>query len=93
MPGDRRRFAVAYLCSIFIHAIALLALVVFVLRALIEGREERCHWTGLELIDTVKGQAPPTMATTFPMRPTVRCSKAARLPEWRRATGSGVGSS
>ena len=37
MPGDRRRFAVAYLCSIFIHAIALLALVVFVLRALIEG--------------------------------------------------------
>ncbi len=31
------------------------------LRALIDGREDRCHWTGLELIDTVKGQAPPSM--------------------------------
>ena len=31
------------------------------LRAFIDGREERCHWTGLELIDTVKGQAPPSM--------------------------------
>lgn len=31
------------------------------LRALIDGREERCHWTGLELIDTVKDQAPPSM--------------------------------
>jgi Asp-tRNA(Asn)/Glu-tRNA(Gln) amidotransferase A subunit family amidase len=31
------------------------------LRALIDGREERCHWTGLELIDTVKGQAPLSM--------------------------------
>jgi Asp-tRNA(Asn)/Glu-tRNA(Gln) amidotransferase A subunit family amidase len=31
------------------------------LRALIDGREECCHWTGLELIDTVKGQAPPTL--------------------------------
>ncbi|MDR3718260.1 MAG: amidase [Bryobacteraceae bacterium] len=31
------------------------------LRALIDGREDRCHWTGLELIDTVKDQAPPSM--------------------------------
>jgi Asp-tRNA(Asn)/Glu-tRNA(Gln) amidotransferase A subunit family amidase len=31
------------------------------LRALIAGRENRCHWTGLELIDTVKDQAPPSM--------------------------------
>jgi hypothetical protein len=37
MPGDRRRFAVAYLCSILIHAVALALLAVFVLRALIEG--------------------------------------------------------
>jgi amidase len=35
------------------------------LRALIAGREERCHWTGLELIDTVKGQAPPSMLDLF----------------------------
>jgi len=31
------------------------------LRTLTDGHEERCHWTGLELIDTVKHNAPPTM--------------------------------
>jgi Asp-tRNA(Asn)/Glu-tRNA(Gln) amidotransferase A subunit family amidase len=31
------------------------------LRALIGDQESRCHWTGLELIDTVKGQTPPSM--------------------------------
>jgi hypothetical protein len=37
MPGDRRRFAVAYLCSILIHAVALVLLAAFVLRSLTEG--------------------------------------------------------
>jgi hypothetical protein len=37
MPGDRRRFAVAYLCSIVVHGIALLLLALFVLRVLVEG--------------------------------------------------------
>jgi hypothetical protein len=37
MPGDRRRFAVAYLCSILIHAVALVLLAAFVLRAMLEG--------------------------------------------------------
>jgi hypothetical protein len=37
MPGDRRRFAVAYLCSILIHAVALALVAAFVLRAFIEG--------------------------------------------------------
>ena len=31
------------------------------LRAYIDGREDLCHWTGLELIDGVKGQTPPSM--------------------------------
>ncbi len=31
------------------------------LRALIDGRERSCHWTGLELIDTVRGQPAPTL--------------------------------
>ncbi|MGA2395745.1 MAG: hypothetical protein ABSH03_20585 [Candidatus Lustribacter sp.] len=37
MAGDRRRFAVAYLCSILIHAVALWLLALFVLRSLTEG--------------------------------------------------------
>jgi hypothetical protein len=41
MPGDRRRFGVAYLGSILIHAIALVLLAAFVLRALIEGGLQR----------------------------------------------------
>ena len=31
------------------------------LGALIDGRERSCHWTGLELIDTVAGQPAPTL--------------------------------
>jgi amidase len=31
------------------------------LRALIGGRERSCHWTGLELIDTVAGEPAPTL--------------------------------
>jgi Asp-tRNA(Asn)/Glu-tRNA(Gln) amidotransferase A subunit family amidase len=31
------------------------------LRALIDGREDECHWTGLELIDMVNGQPAPTL--------------------------------
>lgn len=27
---------------------------------MIEGREAECHWTGLELFNTVRGQAPPS---------------------------------
>ena len=36
------------------------------LRALISGREAQCHWTGLELIDTVQGQSAPTLLESVP---------------------------
>ena len=35
------------------------------LRALIAGREAQCHWTGLELIDTVQGQPAPTLLELY----------------------------
>jgi hypothetical protein len=39
MPGDRRRYAIAYAISIFIHAVALLVLAVLVLQAIEAGGE------------------------------------------------------
>ena len=39
MPEDRRRFAIAYLSSIVIHAVALFLLAVLVLRAIEAGGE------------------------------------------------------
>src|ERR1035438_10508227 len=55
------------------------------LRALIDGRERSCHWTGLELIDTVRGQPAPTLldlCTKLGQRDALR----ARLIEALRAT-------
>jgi len=45
------------------------------LRALIGGREAQCHWTGLELIDTVQGQPAPTLLEL--------CAKLSRRDEMR----------
>jgi len=55
------------------------------LRALIDGRERSCHWTGLELIDTVRGEPAPTLlelCTKLGERDALR----ARLIEALRAT-------
>lgn len=55
------------------------------LRALISGREAQCHWTGLELIDTVQGQSAPTLLELC-LRLSRRDEMRARLLEAMRAT-------
>ncbi len=55
------------------------------LRALISGREAQCHWTGLELIDTVQGQSAPTLLELC-LKLSRRDEMRARLLEAMRAT-------
>lgn len=55
------------------------------LRALISGREAQCHWTGLELIDTVQGQPAPTLLDLC-LKLGQRDAMRARLLEAMRAT-------
>jgi len=55
------------------------------LRALIAGREQSCHWTGLELIDTVRGQPAPTLLDLY-VKLGQRDALRARLLTAMRAT-------
>jgi hypothetical protein len=65
MPGDRRRFAVAYLCSILIHVAALALLAAFVLRALIEGGAPESVVADTQL--TVRTETAPPVTSPPPV--------------------------
>src|SRR5580658_7560774 len=65
MPGDRRRFAVAYLCSILIHAVALVLLAAFVLRALIEGGAPESVVADTQL--TIRTETAPPVSSPPPV--------------------------
>jgi hypothetical protein len=91
MPGDRWRFAVAYLCSIVIHAVALLLLALFVLRALEAGGAPESAIPDTQI--TVNRETAPPVESPPPIavrpvvpvlrpqpRPHVRVSPAPPIP-------------
>lgn len=67
MPGDRRRFAVAYVCSLLIHVLALWLLALFVLRSLVEGGASESVVADTQL--TVRTETAPPVASPLPRVP------------------------
>jgi hypothetical protein len=66
MPGDRRRFTIAYACSLIIHAIALALLALFVLRDLVEGGASEAVVADTQI--TVRTETPAPAPVLRPRR-------------------------
>ncbi len=84
MPEDRRRFAVAYLGSIVIHAVALFLLAALILRAIESGGERESVSPDTQITVTTE-TAPPIppprivqVARPLPVRPQPRPPKVLR---------------
>ncbi len=60
--GDRRRYAVAYLCSILIHAVALVLVVLFVVHAILNDTAPEAAYAPDTTIEVTPPSAPPTRA-------------------------------
>ncbi len=61
-PGDRRRYATAYACSILIHIGALIVVVLFVVRAILNGSAPDAAFAPDTTISVTPPSPPPTAA-------------------------------